>query len=232
MKQQWQNYNDKFHQLTSREQLLLLLTGVVAIFFIISYLFIDEKSAKTVNLDKQSKSMQSSIQTLDYSIEQYQTALKLDPDTDVLKQIAQLESKLAQLDGQLVLLTTDLISPVEMREALIKLLQLEPGVSLLSFELIGAQPLLNLSAVSADADVNVNNYSLPPEQLGLNLYKHGIKLKLSGEYFQLRNYLMQLEQLSWKFFWQDFQLQVKEYPVNEVEIIIYSLGLNKEFIGV
>jgi len=68
--------------------------------------------------------------------------------------------------------------------------------------------------------------------LGLNLYRHGIKIKLSGKYFQLRNYLLQLEQLTWKFFWQGFQFEVKEYPQSEVEITIYSLGLNKEFIGV
>ncbi|TYK67138.1 hypothetical protein [Colwellia echini] len=230
MKQQWQNYSDRFLQLTSREQFLVLITGLVAIFFISSYLFIDEKSTKSLNFEKQSKSMRSSIKTLNYSIEQYQAALQLDPNTDTLKQIEQLETKLDNLDSQLVLLTTELISPTEMREALLKLLKLEPGVSLSSFELIGAKPLLEIAAATANSqEVNTMPSS---EQLGLNLYKHGIKLKLSGEYFQLRNYLQQLEQLKWKFFWQDFQLQVTEYPLNEVEVIIYSLGLNKEFIGV
>jgi MSHA biogenesis protein MshJ len=59
-----------------------------------------------------------------------------------------------------------------------------------------------------------------------------MKIKLSGQYFQLRNYLAQLEQLSWTFFWQDFHLQVKDYPLNEVDITIYSLGAEKEFVGV
>jgi MSHA biogenesis protein MshJ len=35
---------------------------------------------------------------------------------------------------------------------------------------------------------------------GLNFYKHVMKIKLSGQYFQLRNYLAQLEQLNWTFF--------------------------------
>jgi len=229
MKLQWEEYSDKFLQLSSREQFLLLLTGLVAIFFIISYLFIDDKSAKTITFEKQSITMKSSVKTLDYSINEYQAALKLDPDVDTIKQLAQLESKLAKLDGELVLLTTDLISPIEMREALLKLLKLEPGVSLLSFELIGAEPLLKLGS---EQEENANNYSSNSEDLGLNLYKHGIKIKLSGQYFPLRNYLSQLEQLSWKFFWQDFQFEVKEYPRSEVELIIYSLGLDKEFIGV
>lgn len=228
MKQQWQEYCDKYLQLSSREQYLLLLSGVVGIFFIISYLFIDDKSAQTIHFDKQSRQMTSANKTLDLSIEQYQQALKQDPNKDIVKQISQLEVKLAKIDKQLVHLTTDLISPSEMREALLRLLKLEPGVSLLSFELMGAQPLLDITTKQQSADLG----ELSAEQLGLNLYKHGIKIRLSGKYFQLRNYLRQLEQLSWKFFWQGFEFEVKEYPRSEVEITIYSLGLNKEFIGV
>jgi len=230
MKEQWNNYSDKFLQLTSREQLLVLLTGLVAIFFIISSVFIDDKSAKITSFDKQSRAMASGNKTHNYSIKEYQRALEQDQNVDTVKQIAQLETKLANIDKQLVLLTTDLISPSQMREALLKLLKLEPGVSLLSFELTGAKPLLDLTGEQADAQASIT--SPTSDQLGLNLYKHGIKIKLSGKYFQLRNYLRQLEQLSWKFFWKDFNFEVKEYPHGEVDITIYSLGLKKEFIGV
>jgi MSHA biogenesis protein MshJ len=230
MKQQWLDYSDKFLQLTSREQFLVLLTGLVAVFFIISYFFIDDKNQKTINFDKKIQSMVSTNKTLEYSINAYQSLLKQDLDKDILNKIIQLEVKLEKIDHQLAGLTTALINPREMREALLKLLELEPGVSLLSFELIGAKPLLDLS----EQPQNVTDSNVEPtrEQLGLNLYKHGIKIKLSGTYFQLRNYLQQLEQLSWKFFWQNFQFVVKEYPQSEVDITIYSLGLKKEFIGV
>lgn len=230
MMQQWQNTSDKFLQLSSREQILLLLTGLVAIFFIISYVFIDDKSAKIITFDKQSRVMTSGNQTLNFTINEYQSALKQDPNENIVKKISRLETKLAKTDEQLVHLTNDLISPSEMREALLKLLKLEPGVSLLSFELIGAKPLLDLPVQPQNP--TVGSHSPTAKQLGLNLYKHGIKIKLSGKYFQLRNYLQQLEQLSWKFFWQEFLFEVKEYPRSEVEITIYSLGLNKEFIGV
>jgi MSHA biogenesis protein MshJ len=231
MKQQWQDTSDKFLQLTSREQSLVLITGLVAIFFIISYLFIDDKSAKIISFDKQSRAMKSGNQTLTFTINEYQKALKQDPDKDTVKQIAQFEAKLAKIDGKLVHLTTDLISPSEMREALLKLLKLEPGVTLQSFELVGAIPLLDLNTKKEGLSAN-EQPSPSAEQLGLNLYKHGIKLRLSGKYFQLRNYLRHLEKSTWKFFWQDFQFEVVEYPRSEVEITIYSLGLNKEFIGV
>jgi len=48
----------------------------------------------------------------------------------------------------------------------------------------------------------------------------------------LQNYLSQLEKLSWKFFWQDFNFKLTEYPKSELEIEMYSLGTKKEFVGV
>jgi MSHA biogenesis protein MshJ len=230
MKKNWQNYSDKFSQLTTREQYLVLLSGLVAIVLIGSYLFIDEKSTKIATFEKQSRVMKSGNQSLDYTINEFQSALTEDPNEDTVKEIAKLQGKLAGIDKELVHLTTELISPIEMRQALLRLLRLEPGVSLLSFELLGAKPLLDLSSVQANSALN--NTLPSAKQLGLNLYKHGIKIKLTGKYFEIRNYLKQLEQLRWKFFWQDFEFSVKEYPQGEVEIIIYSLGLNKEFIGV
>lgn len=230
MKKNWQNYSDKFSQLTTREQYLVLLSGLVAIVLIGSYLFIDEKSTKIATFEKQSRVMKSGNQSLDYTINEFQSALTEDPNEDTVKEIAKLQGKLAGIDKELVHLTTELISPSEMRQALLRLLRLEPGVSLLSFELLGAKPLLDLSSVQANSALN--NTLPSAKQLGLNLYKHGIKIKLTGKYFEIRNYLKQLEQLRWKFFWQDFEFTVKDYPQGEVEIIIYSLGLNKEFIGV
>lgn len=230
MKQEWQKFSDKFLQLTPREQYLVILTGFIAIFFIMSYAFIDEKSEKIAKFDKQSQKMEIANRTLKLTIQEYQNGLKHDPDKETIKKIEQLESKLSELDEHLIHLTTDLISPIEMRQALLKLLQLEPGVSLLSFELTGATPLLDIKQIQSGTQQT--EARAKPSMLGLNLYKHGIKIKLSGKYFQLRNYLQQLEQLDWTFFWQSFHYQVREYPRSEVEITIYSLGLNKEFVGV
>ncbi|MEI6893751.1 MAG: hypothetical protein V5789_03775 [Colwellia sp.] len=230
MKQQWRAYSDKFFQLSSREKSLVLLTGIVTIFFLMSYFFIDDKSTQIVTYDKKNGAIQSSIKKLEFTIQEYQSALEKDFDEDIIKQIEQLEAKLDKFDSQLLRLTSDLISPIEMREALLELLTLESGVSLLSFELIGAQPLLQQNVAQSNTDII--KHSPTTEQRGINLYKHGMKIKLAGQYFQLRNYLRQLEQLPWKFFWQDFQFEVIEYPHSEVEIIIYSLGFEQGFIGV
>jgi MSHA biogenesis protein MshJ len=195
MKKLWFDYGQKFLQLSSREQILLLLSGLAVIFFVMSYLFIDQQQTKTSNFDKQIKTMRTANSTLDVIIKDYQLAIKRDTDVETHNTIAQLNSQLIEIDNKLSLLNKELISPNQMRTALIKLLALEPGVSLLSFEIIAAQPLLK-----SDTVLKVSGKQLTTDAASVNLYKHVMKIKLSGQYFQLRNYLAQLEQLNWTFF--------------------------------
>jgi len=236
LNKKWQEYSDDYLKLTIREQYLILLTGLVAAFFIIFYLFIDEKMLANTKSAQQIIRLQSSNRTLAISTNEMQAALQRHPNEDAKKKIAQYEIKLAKIDVKLLELTSDLISPIQMRYALLDLLKFKKGVTLLSFELLGAQPLLAKAEAKEKSEdskdkSNVNS-TLETDSSQLNLYRHGIKIKLSGSYFDLRDYLAQLEKLSWKFFWQDFNFQLTEYPNNELEIEMYSLGTKKEFVGV
>lgn len=237
MSNKWQEFSDYYLTLTTREQYLVFLTGLVAAFFIIFYLFIDTSMAENKKSVQQIVRLQSSNQSLNVSVVEMQAALQRDPNEDTRDKISQYEAKLAKIDVKLLTLTSDLISPIQMRYALLDLLKLEKGVSLLSFELLGAQPLLaNEPAKNTSVDKSASNEKTTDTKIAnsanLNLYRHGIKLKLSGSYFDLRDYLSQLENLSWKFFWQDFNFKLTEYPKSELEIEMYSLGTKKEFVGV
>ena len=246
MSKQWQEYCNRYLVLTPREQYLIILTGLVAIIFITFYLFIDAGIEENQRSTQQISQLRSTNQMLSVTNTEIMAALKRDPNDDIKNAIALYETKLAQVDEKLLTLTSDLISPVQMRYALLDLLKLEKNVSLLSFELLGAQPLLSNTPAKADTPTDqsaeltsetsatLNTATLEENKLpvGVNLYQHGIKIKLSGSYFDLQRYLSRLEQLSWKFFWQDFNFKLIEYPKSELEIQMYSLGTKKEFIGV
>ncbi|MCW8832731.1 MAG: hypothetical protein OQK09_11685 [Colwellia sp.] len=226
MNKQWHAYSEKYLTLTIREQYLIMLTGLVAIFFILFYLFIGPTSAANKQVSTKIERLKNSNQSLKSSVSELEFALQKDPNEATRDKIAQYEAKLAKVDAKLLSLTSDLINPVQMRHALLDLLKLEKGVSLLSFELLGAQPLLALNNETEDIPNALQ------DKARHNLYRHGIKIKLSGSYFNLQGYLKQLEQLPWKFFWQDFNFKVQAYPKSELEVIIYSLSTKKEFIGV
>lgn len=241
MKDEWRKYADKFLQITPREQYLVLATGFVFVTFVFYSLFIE---ATFVELDKsqQAVTQLNLSNTSDQNtIAAYNEVLKHDPNVKVNKDIAHYEKKLAEIDKELLTLTTDLIDPVQMRFALLELLDLQKGISLASFELVGVEKVSFNHQQSPEATddkkdkkpankVVASNKSSGKESF--NLYRHGIRIKLKGSYFQLRDYLVQLENLSWKFFWQDFQYNLTTYPDSELEIEMYSLSTKKEFIGV
>ena len=143
MSKQWQEGSEGFLKLTIREQYLILLTGLVAIFFIIFYLFIDSKMTSNTNAIKKIAQLNSSNQSAKVVVLELQAGLQQDPNKNIREKITQYEAKLAKIDTKLLTLTSELISPVQMRYALLDLLKLKETVSLLSFELLGAEPLLS-----------------------------------------------------------------------------------------
>ena len=231
----WQEYSDKFQNTTPREQYLIILTGLVAVIFISFSFFIDENLTQTKEIKEQSQRLVSENKSTRSSITIFEEALAKSPNDKLFKQISAYEKKLKQVDEQLLRLTSELINPIQMRFALIDMLKVQKGVSLISFELLGAKPIMGKEGELASddeakkGDTETENLDVEPN---INLYQHGIRLKLTGKYFQLRDYLTQLEAMSWKFFWRDFQYKIKEYPLGELEIEMYSLSTNEEFIGV
>lgn len=229
----WNEYSEKFLLITPREQYLIILTGLIAIVFSLYSFAIDPNLIEASNSEKQVKKLTANNAAMKISIDTYEYALQQDPSVKVKKEVAQYEKKLLKINGKLLSLTSGLIDPIQMRHALLELLKVQKGVSLLSFQLVGAQ---NMVLSTADQNVESNeankDKNLPESEQPLQLYRHGIKLKLKGSYFQLRDYLSQLESLSWKFFWQEFNYNLQEFPNSELEIEMYSLSTKQEFVGV
>jgi MSHA biogenesis protein MshJ len=236
----WQEYSDKFQDISSREQYLILFTGLIAIIFVSFSFFIDANLIESKEISDKSKRVIAENKSIGSSITIFEEALLDDPNKTLKKQISAYEAKVKEVDERLLLLTSELIDPIQMRFALLDMLKVQKGVSLVSFELLGANPLMGKNGDLADetntlkgkvddVDADKENSELEPN---INLYQHGIRLKLTGKYFQLRDYLTQLEAMPWKFFWKDFRYKIQEYPLGELEIEMYSLSTNEEFIGV
>ena len=232
MNKQWQEYGEKYSAITPREQYMVLITGLIAIIFIIHTFFIDDNSSKIDKFEKQIIQMSKANRSANSSIKLLEDGLSKDPNSELNKQISQYKERLKKVDVNLLQLTSDLINPIQMRHALLQLLKTQKGISLQSFQVIPAQAITLASSKPVAKIKDNTTAETAANQEKLVLYRHAIKIKLSGSYFQLRDYLTQLESLSWKFFWKEFNYQLKEYPVSELEIEMYSLSTKREFIGV
>jgi len=228
---QWLAYSEKFSNTSAREQYLIIASGLLVIIFILYSFFLEAVVQRVEQLNKQVVQTEQSNKKNQDSIQVLEQGLNEDPNVALRKKLLQYQAKLGGIDERLLALTSDLIDPIQMRYALMKLLKLQKDVKLLSFKVLPASALTqSKTKPETDKIATATVGGIKPQQL--QLYRHGISIKLQGQYFQLKDYLTQLERLSWTFFWQEFDYQLKEYPISELEIEIYSLSTAKEFIGV
>ncbi|MGK8175462.1 MSHA biogenesis protein MshJ [Aeromonas dhakensis] len=211
LKAQWQTWADKLAALSQRERVLIMLTGVVLVGAIASYGWLD---AAVVRLEQDRlalSSAQRDLEIMDLENQGKQARLARDPDQNVRTQLAGVDEEIGKLDAALKAQTVDLIPAHEMPEVLEALLSRSANLHMVALTSLAPEPLM-------------------AGEQRINLFKHGIRLKLEGGYFDVYQYLKALEALPRHFYWKQFDYQVQEHPKAVVEMEIYTLSTSKEFI--
>lgn len=211
LKAQWQAWADKLAALSLRERVLIMLTGVVLVGSIATYGWLD---AAVVRLEQDRlalSSAQRDLEIMDLENQGKQARLARDPDQNVRTQLAGVDEEIGKLDAALKAQTVDLIQAHEMPEVLEALLSRSANLHMVALTSLAPEPLM-------------------AGEQRINLFKHGIRLKLEGGYFDVYQYLKALEALPRHFYWKQFDYQVQEHPKAVVEMEIYTLSTSKEFI--
>ncbi len=203
----------KFAALSKREKVIILLSGLVSILFI-SFTFIIEpemkkqkaKSNRLKNITAQVKEMREDKKLLELQ-------LQADPDAEVEKKLLRLVDEREDVVLQLSEFVKNLTSPSEMAELLETVLNNSTALKLESLQSLHPYP------------VRSNDNS------SIHYYIHPVRLVLTGKYFDIQKYLLTLESMEVKYFWHSFHYQVVEYPKARLELVVYTLGTEQEFIG-
>ncbi|WP_371376616.1 hypothetical protein [Thalassotalea aquiviva] len=219
MNEWWLLQSERFSALSRKDKYSVLIMGiavVIVLFYFVSY---QSFLSKKTSVQEQIAFQQSDNEQLQGDLTNALERLEQNPNNPVSQQIEQQQRQLDKLDYQLLALTTDLMSPKNMRKALVQILALKPGVKLLSLNALPVEQLTVEQLAPVDATSPI-------------LYRHSLDITLEGRYFQLRDYLEMVEGLPWRLQWQNFEYQVIAYPKAKLQLRLYSLSSNKEFIGV
>ncbi|WP_339011846.1 MSHA biogenesis protein MshJ [Aeromonas popoffii] len=211
LKAQWQAWADKIAALSQRERILILLTGLVLICAGVIYGWLDGAALRLAQDRVALTTAQRDLEIMDLENLGKQARLARDPDQSVREQLVRVEGDIDRLDAELKAQTVDLIQAHEMPAVLEALLSRSTNLHMLALTSLAPQPLM-----AGDQRIN--------------LFKHGIRLKLEGGYFDVYQYLKALEALPRHFYWKQFDYQVQEHPKAVVEMEIYTLSTSKEFI--
>jgi MSHA biogenesis protein MshJ len=219
LEKEYRKLSGKFHKMSLREQLLILICGLVVLIMLMYTFLLEPLLDNSEKLHQNSVSTEKEIATLVDQVTQLSEKLKTDPNDPVNARIALLKREIHNITMQLEAQTNNLVPANKMAGMLESVLAGSKGLKLIELQSIAPLPIL-LEQPEDD------------EEPKAGLYRHGVTLVFEGRYFDIQQYLEKLEALPWKFYWKKFDYIVGDYPTASVELEIYTLSTNKAFIGV
>lgn len=214
MKQKLTHLGQQFDALSRRER-VLIATAVLAVLGMLSYLPLESIWKTHISISQQLKILEQENSISAQQIDLHQQRLALDPNLDYQQRLAIVEQQNQDLDSQLDEQMVAMVPADYMPELLSNLLGQVQGIKLIKFMSIAPIPLL---AVGEDKK--------------LNLYSHGIRLSLEGDYFSVLRFVEAVEAMPDKLYWKRLDYNVAVYPLATIEIELYTLSINKDFISV
>ncbi|WP_108649167.1 type II secretion system protein GspM [Dongshaea marina] len=216
MKERWLQLSARVASMSERERLLIFIAGVVLVLFVGYLLFIEPLwISYTKARSSYWQQQQTQLQT-QQSIRQNELLLKADPDVALKRQQQQVQQQIKAVDQSLKELMISLIPPHKMTRVLERMLAYSGKLKLISLKSLAPSALQSGEKSKAAA---------------VALYRHGIELKLEGNYLDIYHYLAALRKFPEHFYWERMDYRVLEYPQAEVTIELYTLSTSKDFIS-
>lgn len=217
-----------WRELNHREQWLALGVAAVAVVMIYLMALHDPAVAENKRLQQQVASAKDRRVKAMTEMGELQAKLDADPNRAYQAQLLSTVAESERLNKELNQLTLALVPPDKMRLVLEQLLKKQGGLALVNLESFS-------EAVQAEKPKEAKNtIRLRPDDAPATslLYRHGVRLTLEGSYFDLLNYLRAVEQSGWKIFWDRLDYVVTTPPKARIDIIVFTLSRDAEWIGV
>jgi len=209
---------DRIDERPLRERAMILLGAVAVIFFLFDLLMIQPLDARRQSVEKQIASNQAELTGLTTQAEAIASRIGVDPNQENREKLREHRKELERLEAELKETVQHLVKPADMPGLLRGVLGQTEGLRLLQLNSLGSKPLV--------ADENGSS-----TDVASGAYRHGLRIRFSGDYFSTLNYLRDLEALEWNFFWDTIEYKVDDYPNAICSITVYTMSLSDYWIG-
>jgi len=217
---QWQELQDKHAALTMREKGLILVSTIVAIVFILGHFLIEPQLMDLEKNQDITRSIGNNITETINGRRALEQKIATDPQGQLAAELAALVNSEQQLTDTLALRGASFISSGEMTTQLQHLVAEQKGLTV--EKLTSLMPKAILFEQKTDD-------TQQPKPL---LYRHSVKIEVSGGYVTVVKFLQRIEQQNRFLLWGDIQYVVTEHPTALVTFVVSTLSSDKEFIGV
>lgn len=220
-------YLQKFDAYSLRERVLLAMATVVVTFFLVDALLLKVWSRQNAVLKTSIAEQRVESERVAAQLKEMRDRAGLHPDEQARGRIREIELKIAEIDARLKSASKQLVPPERMATMLEDLLKRNNRLKLVKMATLPAAELLSRDqgGTPSQASDPARNEAQPSG--GQNIYKHGVELTLRGSYFDMLEYLSQIEALPWQMYWGHLKLDAREYNRPVLTLTLYTLSLEK-----
>jgi len=232
-------WGERFESFSLRERGLIFGAIVVVLFMTMDAMMLSPQEVKQKQIINNMVEQNKKLEGISVKVTAMTDKLRGGEVQYVKTRISELQELLASLVRKQKDLTVEFIRPEQMAVVLRDMLDDESALKLIKLESLGVKPLFPPPVLSPvemtelEKNKNIGKKEKKNEEIeGPNIYKHGMRVEFEGDYSSTVNYLQALESMQWRFYWDNVEYQVLEYPVARVVITVHTLSLNEGWIGV
>lgn len=222
----------KFDALSLRERLMVAIAAFAATYFLVDALLLgswqrQNAGIKATLLEQRAESARTAAQ-----VQEQQVRAGSHPDALARARIREIEQKIAAIDASLQSSSKQLVPPERMASLLEDLLKGNKRLQLVKLATLPAEALLAREPASGAAQAAEPMQAAAEQPAGQNIFKHGVELTLRGSYFDILDYLAQIEALPWQMYWGRLRLEARDYNRPVLTLTLYTLSLDKTWLTI
>jgi MSHA biogenesis protein MshJ len=217
----WESMMKWLNARHARERAILLVAGLGILGMVWLTFVHDVLTAAKAEQSRNITIAEGLIAEEQNSQNQIRSTYTTDPNVYAQTRQRELRDAANEASARLDRLYGELISPQQMAQVLVTLLQRETALNLVSLSNSPSEALIS-TAAATEAGTDA----------GVQVFKHGLHLVFEGSFIDTVYYLRSLEALDSNFFWESLEFELGEYPTGEISLDIYTLSTEQGWIGV
>ena len=209
MKPDWKRVAARIDDMSLRERALLLASAGLVLVAAVYLTLIDPLLIRQKSMIEHVKRDQSQVNAARSQIEAAIRQEQAEAENPAQQAVRELERRVAEAEQELAKRQRAFIAAERLPALLTQMLGGKRKVRLESLRLLPGTAL----------------------QKPMELYRHGVELTLKGSYFELMEYLAELEKLPFTLSWGRVELQVDGYPEVKLTLVAYTFSPQRSLLA-
>ena len=207
-----------------RERAIIFLVILAGLFMLANNVVFSSLRQEQQRLNRDVQAKLKELHAMSTQTQETLAQLALDPEALARARIAQLKQTLSTQEASVANVVRGLVTPRDMPRLVQQILARNRGLQVVRVENLPAEPLYSDNQTSGTIPKDPNATA--------QVYKHGMRIELRGQYLDMVRYLRALEAMPAKVFWSKVHYAAETYPNSHLTLDIYTIGLNKVWLEV